>query len=749
MKGQIDFSKVTRFLGGKAGKTIKNKAVPFTLLCIMGILVTLGTPAIPFLGLPALRLPWLGTALILWAFHGLFPSESKVMEGTERFWCGFCKKYVSAITVEGKKVCPRCEEPLKAEWAERHIGLENWGPMYAKSFIKLLAITCLIIQAFVLNVLLLAVAIAFIAYFSLPTRYKKTQPYKAAEAWFRMALGVVFAALLTIFLTPNPDALFSAAVLVPILITIPIALAMVVMQVSTKRAVITVITGLIIIVIFNALFISLARVPSLAIFYLTIAFFATTPVREKTEETVVQVNVIADKISSWIDKQEAQWEAIGTGIFLAFAIMAGIPILGSWLAGAAGEIRWIVGLVWLMSLFAGSVGGREGRPYIGAIMLTFAILAFSFAYTDTVGTAVFGPWWGTVEAAGETFFGPIAEGMDRANCEAWATWVCVREGPVACSEARLKCRVTISEAKGAQTAIEFSGFKVEPGEYHIGEENTIYFELANNGDYDATDVMLEVPEENGKVKRVVGVEKEVKVGTVLMDDSSCIGGEYIGENKCKWPGAMPKGGKGAALITIKWNKATSADAGLFPEVLFKASYDYTVYSNYKVDVRSSDEMRRLLLAGETIAGEVAQFSGGPVTAGLWTPKYIESGKETLVIASLTNTKRGTAEKPVYCVYVPEEAYVSDLSQHASFDFGGTCPEKPGMQAVRCDWDKIPKVGEVDPETAKPLNTKSCSFKISIDIGTAPQKQLAIIGEANYHYVVEHIKKDIMLTKGLG
>ena len=49
------------------------------------------------------------------------------------------------------------------------------------------------------------------------------------------------------------------------------------------------------------------------------------------------------------------------------------------------------------------------------------------------------------------------------------------------------------------------------------------------------------------------------------------------------------------------------------------------------------------------------------------------------------------------------------------------------------------------EKARPLNSKTCNFRLSVDIGPAAQKQLPIVGEASYTYVVKDYKKDVMFA----
>jgi hypothetical protein len=741
---------VGKFANSKTGKAIRNRIMPFALLLLIAFIAAIGTPSIPALGLPSFKLPWLAAALVMYAFYEALPGEFTILEDAMKnagVECAVNRN--DPINIRTK----RCQaNPTHATRAVMQVGTEHIGWLYGKSFLKLLAIIFTMVQFAVSNWLLLATIFAFIAYFTLPVSYKKSHPYKAAEAWFRMGLGLVMAVLLTVFLSPNADVLFGTQVLVPILITFGIAFAMIMIEVATHRQLYTIVFGLVMIVIANALFLDLAKVPQLAMFYLTVAFFMTSPKREDDKETrAVNINVVAGLVSDFLDKREKQWEDIGTGIFLAFAILAGIPIIGSWVAGSA-DLQWILGITWIVALFMGSVGGREGRPYIGSMLLLFALFGFSSAYGQTIGTAVFGGYWGSVQAGTGALFGPITAATERGSCEAAAAYSCITEGPIVCADARLQCERAKAVVVGTDRSIQFEEIKSVTPEYDpAAGASTISYVFTNAGEYDARNVELEVPDKHyPNVTRVVGVEEKegTDIGSIIMDEASCIGSKYIGDNKCSWEGVFRPGARGAGLITIKWDGNTKDYRGMYPWILFRTSYDYTVHASYAIDVRSKDELQRILLGGESIAGTVGQYSGGPITAALWTPKYIQSGTFTLVQASLTNTKDGVAQNANFCVYVPAEAVIDE----SSFSGGGAhdateqeCPAVTGAKAVLCHWESISSAADVDKQTAKPRNSQNCNFKLSIDISPAPQKQLAIVGNADFRYVLETVKKDVPIT----
>src|SRR3990167_11359901 len=72
---------------------------------------------------------------------------------------------------------------------------EHLGILYTKAMFKMLAIVFTAVQLF-LYYPVAALVFLFFAYFTLPTFYYRTEPYKAAEAWIRMLIGIAISILL-------------------------------------------------------------------------------------------------------------------------------------------------------------------------------------------------------------------------------------------------------------------------------------------------------------------------------------------------------------------------------------------------------------------------------------------------------------------------------------------------------------------------------------------------------------------------
>lgn len=770
-KGAVHFTYgISNALAKSAiGKKIKNNIIPLLVLVAVGAIVSTGIPAIPFLGIPHITAPYIGLAIILWGMLYIFPTEGEVMQKVREENTVYTCMKVAGHTVDKHGVCQGktslgrpCPGPTKA--TEIKMGMEHWGPLYARGMIEVLAVVLVMFDLVKLS-LLVSLVFAFVMYFRLPEKYKQDQPYKAATAWLRTGIGLAIAYLLVTFLSPNASTTFMAMLFGPTIFFIAIffVFMMIINLTMTKYGMLKwVLMGVIIGAFLTMNLFSANLPPQMALMWFALAFYAVTPGRESQADSFKRTNMVitmkgnAGKISDFMESRQAKWEDFGTAVFVSFMMLGGIPMLTGWLSGS-GQLQITITVIWLISLMTGVVGGRTSRPYIGSVMMIFAVFSFSAAYSDTVGTAVFGQYWGNVQAGADVLFGPMSDAANRGSCEAYASYLCISEGPSKCEAEKLKCERLNSEPVGSDKSIEFEEI-TGPPEFDPYQNTTLSYTFSNAGEFDAQDVTLEMTDPPS-VLRVEGVQAKepTDIGSIIMDDSSCIGGTYLGHNKCSWEGTFKPGARGAGIVTIKWNtanmklgcaKGEACDKGLFPDIRFKTSYDYAVRATYAIDVRSRDELQRLLLdptMSAQQAGIVKQYSGGPLTASLWTPKYIQSGVDTLVTASLTNTKDGTARGVDFCVFIPAEATPSGFQAGARMAKEGECDAPAGAQAIRCHWDTIDNGKKVDPNTAKPLNYKTCGFRMSIDISPAPQKQLAITGKADFTYVTETVKKDIPIA----
>lgn len=146
-------------------KNTKGKIYEFFIFEVTGIL-SLVIP--PFFGLP--QLYWLALALMLFIpAYMAMPSEYHVLDSLE----------------SGRLL---------------NLNSKPAGFLMAKSIFKIIALSLIIFQFYVGFTIfrIICVIVAFLFYFSMPTHYKTTQPYKMIEAWFRMGLGAFIAFILSL-----------------------------------------------------------------------------------------------------------------------------------------------------------------------------------------------------------------------------------------------------------------------------------------------------------------------------------------------------------------------------------------------------------------------------------------------------------------------------------------------------------------------------------------------------------------------
>jgi hypothetical protein len=120
---------------------------------------------------------------------------------------------------------------------------------------------------------------------------------------------------------------------------------------------------------------------------------------------------------------------------------------------------------------------------------------------------------------------------------------------------------------------------------------------------------------------------------------------------------------------------------------------------------------------------------------------VESGQTTFVSAALTNDKEGTATNVTYCIYVPLDMGTPTKMSDARLN-GDRCEPMEGAEVVQCHWSSIHSAQSYNTNTMKPDNFKDCSFQLNPDTKGAPQKQLALVGKAKFHYSIKTVRKDI-------
>jgi len=805
-------------IGSDIKKTFKNNLVTLVLLILAATYIGfIGTPAIRALGLPSIKAFWLGMALFFYAFYLVMPSPQKILENA-RMGANWRCTYQQPIQLGGQP-CPgaynyisKASNPPKCSGAggihhdEMAMSPQNTsldlseaqlGPLYVRSFVKILAISFAAIEfsplsSFPFKNILIPLVFLFVAYFSMPTSYKSSQPYKATEAWFRMLLGIFLAAVMMTFLTPNASTQFTVPFIVSLIVILLFVIffaAVLIVGARTNRTITYLVLVLGIIAVVSMGLGNLFGPPSVGAFYLMLAFFVTMPERKEPEQGDEGVSLLlsskSQSLRNLFERLREGGDVAGNMIFLTFAMVGGIPLLAAFSSG--GSISVAFGIVWIFSLLMGWTSGREARPYIGSIVMVLVVISFAFIFPATIGTSIFGLYWSGIENTATVFFGPIGDQLNKGSCEASANYQCIISGPIACSEAKKACQARSSEAEGSDRSIEITSFTAVPKEIGYGSSSNIpnttaYLTIENTGDYDAKDVTFTVlgsSDPNQKCYPNVSYIMDGKERYQCIGDTSveaCIGGDKTDDNTCQWKGTFRKGSKGAVNFVIDWTVnntprfplkgSTELEAyyGRYPVIGMKTQFDYEVNSQYGVNVLSSTEMTKRLLEGQDIPTATSKYTGGPIIAGISTSQYVESGKPTVVTASLTNNKEGTATEAHYCIYVPKDAGTPVIpSEEFMIDTEGNqvtipsdtyvrdahdCPAVTGMNAVECKWDTIESVNNVVTKTSnnkeytRVANYGMCTFRITPDIGGAPQKQLIMTGKAWFTYNIMYLRKDL-------
>ena len=269
------------------------------------------------------------------------------------------------------------------------------GILYVKSMIKLVAIF------FAATELILfypsaALIFLFIVYFTMPTFYYRSEPFKAAEAWMRMLVGYLISVIMFYIFSGKSLSILSFII-------------------APGELFGSIIAG--------------NPNPASSLALLALAFFATTPRVSEREGVNFTIEIKNKDIRKVVDglggaAAGAGTEFAGNLLFLMLVLLAGIPMITGWVTG---NFQIIFGIIWIISMIMGWFGGREGRPYIGIFVIAISFFAFAFSFTGTFGQAIFGAFWPQIYSVGSQVFGPLGEGFSSAGqglSDAWLLLTC-------------------------------------------------------------------------------------------------------------------------------------------------------------------------------------------------------------------------------------------------------------------------------------------------------------------------------------
>lgn len=472
---------------------------------------------------------------------------------------------------------------------------------------------------------------------------------------------------------------------------------------------------------------------------------------------------------------------------LIFLVLMIVSLIGIQTWAVSGDLFLITLGIWGVSLIAGLGSHRESRPGVGVFMVLSAIVVYSFAFSGTVGSAMFGAWWPTIQESSEIITEPlgaawsqISEGMS----DSWLMMSC----PSCYYEKQMKKMQASSTltSGGSMLGIEVNKMEFLSSEVDLQQPLAAYAELENKGEFTAGNVKLNLSlpqikdEKTGSLTAVEGVSR-----TIL----TCSGGEIQGGScvwgKASYPGDVKlisfkyaedkkwgdKGscrcvgndGKSKGSIDCIANETCSKKysevcdesktsctkeydyGGKYLSFGFSYSFNYNVNVSLALDIMDRDTLEKKLINKEiTLSNQQSRYTGGPVTASIYTERQpVRNGEPTLGVMYITNNGKGKVKAgATYDLYIPLKN--STISVDPISQSGLNC-EKPkegagnwaDYKVIRCTLTK-------DLEKTKDARY-AFTYTYNIASKIADKKSVILVGFVNYDYASEY-SKDIMIAR---
>jgi uncharacterized OB-fold protein len=670
-------------------KKLKNRYLMIIILLAAGILVVMISGG---------QFTFLGAALIIYAFMDFLPSERDILRKVK------AGQYLEIA--------------------------EHMGPLFARAMMKFIIYFLIILQCFMINQPVPALIATFFAYFSMPTSYRTSRPYKAIEAWMRMGFGFLLA--MEMYATFSFQGSASFLVFLLKIISPPLGPFLLIFELFTN--------------------------PAACLSLLTLAFFLTFPKRieDEDEHRAIYIGIgIGRRVGGSMNQLAGESSKLFSNIlFVLLAFMAGLPIL-SWFTGVWSNFQIVFIIVWIMSLIVGWIGGPEGRPFVGIIVIAFSLFAFSTALPGYVGQAIFGVWWPQVESVITTVtepLGPLWTQMSSGMSDAWL----MLTNPMLYYQKQMQAQqasTSILTTGGKSTSVEINGFDLggvtilDPAESLLGT-----IEIENKGEFDANRINLTLQ----SMWRNATLLSETPVGSFSKITCSGDGAATSVPNNivgCEW--ATTTYPAETKIVTFKLEKDDSSNFpngpwGILSELVNNTmythggtsvkinayiDYDYNVNVSVPVEIINNETYEKLVQAKQiTLKTMESQYSGGPVKATLWSQKQpLRSGEESLIRVYIKNEGIGNITKiSSYIVYVPD---ILNPSAVESSSFASGCPETPittfNPAPERPGYKKITCTSTVEIASS---DFGKVSFYINPPANvTFERKTFLIVGIASYSY----------------
>ncbi len=608
--------------------------------------------------------------------------------------------------------------------------------LFVKSVLKIAAFGFIIFQFWMFN-RLVSLILGFLFYFTLPTTYKTTRPWRMIEAWIRMGLGGYLAFVFW----------FTFGPMTPV---------------------------------------------GNSLLWMGLAFFTTFPVQIEGDEEGARAVVKIELKGKWgkFEKGFGYLDKILFFIFMLVGLFAFTVPYGGFIPNFSDVNVLMFFSVWGLSLFVGLSAGPAARPPIGVIMILVSLFVFASTYTGYIGQAIFGYWWPQVQSFTEAYIGPLGNLWKEAQSGLSDTWLIITNPQqyYLLMQQKQQATKSVITRGGTPMSIEIAKFDLmpsimgtlEPSEPVIGN-----MELHNRGDFISSTIDLDFV-----AVWVDAIEMEEHT-TGVVDNLYCSHSpsKHPEPNDtfspgdiayCHWTGetyptemrsitfklkehgwAIPDTGADLDDDCQVFDAATGntsnctcftpgcvenityTHGGTTVKVNANLTYDYVVNVSIPIDVIGFDLYLKKLQAGEIVLHDLtSEYTGGPVKATLWTPKQpARTDIPFLVVASIYNDGSGELlEIKDFTITV----FGGDVIK--GVDFIGTTFRRsapaPDAPPDGCDSSFTPD-GDGNfyitchntwpPEGIKPGEWKRVSFYIDPINTTTDQRTTQIVGWADYKY----------------
>ena len=687
-----------------AGKRVHGKVYEIFMFEIAGIL-SLFIP--PIFALPSLT--WLAVALMTFIpLYSVLPAEHDVLNSLR---------------------------------TGQDLGLgASSGALMLKSISKIIAFAFIIFQFYVsfFAFRIICVAVSFLFYFSMKTRYKTSQPYNMIEAWLRMVLGGFIAVILMMtFGGMGPSSMAGAVFL-----------------------------------------------------FLGFAFFCTFPVHINDEENgVININLS--------EQTQRSMQLIDKVFFLGLMLMAFSFFLGM-TGGGWGIDRIMFYAFFGLSFFVGLSTGPEGRPVLGIVMIFIFMFVLTSSYPGYVGNAVFGYWWPQIQSFGNTYLGPLNTAWIQAQqglSDSWEMMTCPQCYFIKQQQKQQVTKSVITTG-GTPMSIEINRFQLTPTILEPSEPVVGVMDLQNSGDFIsgrmALDIWATYTNPINQKAYPLGKVNELKCSVAATGPPYSILTDFNGSaysataGSCSWDTItypterrsvtfiMDQGSAWGPLYSACQDNSNSSAplacfcfgdsmtfglpyepchlelanttyyfAGNVVNVNANLTYEYVVNVSLPISVIGFNEYLNELQAGEiTLQDFTSEYTGGPAKATLFTQSQpARNDIPFIVVAAIYNDGPGEIlnitdfKIKVYGGNVVNNVWI------VAYDFRKNAPTTSNSAPNGCDAvDSTSDPGNYiitchngNWKSLKSGEYKRVSFYVNASDGITDRRTTLIVGQADYNY----------------